>query len=136
MPQSDPPHDDRPPRLRWPWVLLSVGALLAVMTLLWDVEDTADVTQRAAQPPAPLVTVAKVDRQDTQASVSVFAELRPRWHAEIRARLGGGINARGRLTRGPTPLDQIGDLVWNVIVLAPECSSECSALQEPKPGLT
>lgn len=91
MRDTDTTLDRSPPKRRWLWIVLSVGALLAVWTLLWEVEDTADVTERETQPAAPLVSVVEVDLHDTQARITVFAELRPRWDAEIRAAVSGRI---------------------------------------------
>lgn len=93
MLQIEPLAEAQPPKRRWLWLFLSIVTLLAVLTLLWDVEDTADVTERAAKPNAPLVSVIQVDRAETHARVSLFAELRPRWDAEIRAAVAGRIVA-------------------------------------------
>lgn len=73
------------------WIVVSFGALLAVLALIWDVEDTADVTSRGAPPVAPIVSVIEVERAQAQASVSIFAELTPRWDAEVRAAVSGRI---------------------------------------------
>ena len=86
--------DDAPlhtPRRRWLWIILALLLLGGVVLLLSETEDTADVTRGDAPPPAQLVTVQTVHRADAQASISVFAELRPRWDAEIRAAVSGRI---------------------------------------------
>lgn len=91
MPEINTDETGQQPRRRWLWIMLSVGVLLAVLTLLWEVEDTADVTDRATQPAAPVVSFIAVERATAQASVSVFAELTPRWDAKIRAAVSGRI---------------------------------------------
>ena len=79
------------PRWRWLWIGLAVLVLLAVLTLVWEAEDTADVTVSDIAPPAPVVTIVKATRADTSAVVTAFAELRPRWDAEIRAAVAGRV---------------------------------------------
>lgn len=91
MSETHPPGDAVQTTRRWLWIILSIAALAAVIGLLWEVEDTADVTQRSAQPKPPVVTVVEVQRAQARASVSAFAELRPRWKADIRAAVSGRI---------------------------------------------
>lgn len=91
MPQTDRPSVGHAPKRRWLWILLSFGALMIVLTLLWEVEDTAVVTERTTRPAAPIVSVVRVHGAQAQARVSAFAELRPRWDAEIRAAVPGRI---------------------------------------------
>lgn len=73
------------------WVVVAIGVLIGVFFFVWSVEDVADVAERETQPPLPLVTVVEVAPSTAQAEVSVFAELRPRWNAEIRAAVSGRI---------------------------------------------
>lgn len=85
---SSPP----PSRLRrWIWIVLSVLVLLAVLAVLFETEDTADVTATEAPPPAPLITVRQVAAAPARAQVQAFAELRPRWDAELRSAVTGRI---------------------------------------------
>ncbi len=91
MTDIEQPYNSEGTGRRWLWILLSVGALLAVLTLLWEVEDTADVAGRAEPPSAPIVSVILVERAKAQASISVFAEIKPRWDAQIRAAVSGRI---------------------------------------------
>lgn len=72
-------------------VLLAAGVLAGVLVLLWGIEDTADVTGRNAGPPPPTVSVVDVAASTAQAEVSAYAELRPRWNAEIMAAVTGRI---------------------------------------------
>ncbi|MEM8959014.1 MAG: efflux RND transporter periplasmic adaptor subunit [Pseudomonadota bacterium] len=94
-------------------LLFAVSALATVLTVLWGIEDSADVTERDTTPSSPLVTVTEVGTDEARAEISVFAELRPRWDAEIRAAVAGRVTAvhkaalaGTRVTRG-TPLFSI-----------------------------
>ena len=83
---------DRPGRgRRFAFILLALGALAGVLAVLWSIEDTADVTERASIPTAPLVTAVEIAAADARAEISVFAELRPRWDAEIRTAVSGRV---------------------------------------------
>ncbi len=128
---QDSQETDRPaPRRRWLWLLLSVGVLTAVVVLLSGIEDTADVTERDAPSAAPLISVVTVDAAEAQAEVSVFAELRPRWNAEIRAAVSGRIDevheaalAGTRVAEG-TPLFSIERTQYETAIAAAEMSLE------------
>lgn len=78
---------------QWLWLLLSVAVLAAVVLLLSETEDTADVERAAGPPPAPTVTVLTVAPAPARAVVPVYAELRPRWDAELRSAVSGRILA-------------------------------------------
>ncbi len=79
------------PQRRWLWIALSLAMLTAVLVLVSETEDTANVTVAEAPSPAPTVTVLEVLPSDAAATVTAFAELRPRWDAEIRAAVPGRI---------------------------------------------
>jgi RND family efflux transporter MFP subunit len=72
-------------------IALAVAVLAAVVVLLLDVEDTVDVTRDETPAPSQVVSVLQVDLAKVSAKISVFAELRPRWNAEIRAAVSGRI---------------------------------------------
>jgi len=72
-------------------ILLALALLLTVGTLLALTEDTADVTQAEAPPVLQSVSVLDLAVSDVTASVETFAEVRPRWSADIRAAVGGRI---------------------------------------------
>lgn len=126
----------RDPKLkgRWLWLILSIMTLLAVLTLLWGVEDTADVTERSPQITAPVVSVKEIDREKTRASVSVFAELRPRWDAEIRTAIPGRIikvqdaALAGTRVAAGTPLFEIERTEYETVVAVAEDMLEQSRL--------
>lgn len=90
MTNSTPQPDRNRPR-RWLWVALSLAVLIAVVLVVFDAEDTADVKQATTPPPAPPVSVFEVSSQRAQAHVSVFAEVRPRWATDLRASVSGRI---------------------------------------------
>ena len=73
------------------WIMLSVALLVTVGTILALTEDTADVTQANAPPALQIVSVRDLAVSDVTASVETFAEVRPRWSADIRAAVGGRI---------------------------------------------
>jgi multidrug efflux system membrane fusion protein len=73
------------------WILLALALLLTVGTLLALTEDTAEVTQADAPPVLQSVSVLDLVVSDVTASVETFAEVRPRWSADIRAAVGGRI---------------------------------------------
>ena len=73
------------------WILLSLALLATVGTILALTEDTVDVTQADAPPALQIVSVMDLAVSDVTASVETFAEVRPRWSADIRAAVGGRI---------------------------------------------
>jgi multidrug efflux system membrane fusion protein len=77
--------------LRWFWILLALALLATVGTILALTDDTADVTQANAPPALQAVSVRDLVVSDINASVETFAEVRPRWSADIRAAVGGRI---------------------------------------------
>ena len=76
---------------RWMYVGIALVALAASLTLVWQAEDTADVRVSEAVPAAPLVTTITVSRSQAVPTISAFAELRPRWDAQIRAAVSGRV---------------------------------------------
>jgi len=79
------------PGRRWPFILLALLILIAVAVFLSVAEDTADVEAAKAPPPAQLVTIEKVDVAPATVEVTAFAEIRPRWSAELRAAVSGRV---------------------------------------------
>ncbi|MEO1679552.1 MAG: efflux RND transporter periplasmic adaptor subunit [Pseudomonadota bacterium] len=122
---------DRPGRWRGLlWVLLSAAVLVGVLVLLWGIDDTADVTLRETEPPAPLVSLVEVAASEARAEVSVFGELRPRWNAEIRAAVSGRIievhdaALAGTRVEGGTPLFSIEPTPYETAVAEAEMHLE------------
>ncbi len=118
------------PRRRWLWIGVSLAILAVVVTLLFAAEDSADVTLAETSPPAPIVSVLEVLPAEAVATISVFAELRPQWDAEIRSAVSGRITkvheaalAGGRVAAG-TPLFSIEKTRYETAVAAAELSLE------------
>ena len=84
---SDRPHARR----RWIVLVLSLLALAAVIMFLLASEDTADVTRTASPPVVQQVSVETLAVGPQTAEVSAFAEIRPRWSAELRASVPGRV---------------------------------------------
>lgn len=72
-------------------LLLSLGALAAVVMFLATAEDTVDATRTDAPSPVQQVTVETVTIEPQTAEISAFAEVRPRWSAELRAAVPGRV---------------------------------------------
>lgn len=81
------------PTRRWFWIGLALALLVAIVVVLFSTESTIDVEAAKAPPPPPIVSVVTVAAETTQARISAFAEVRPRWDAEIRATVSGRIIA-------------------------------------------
>ncbi|WP_170326767.1 efflux RND transporter periplasmic adaptor subunit [Ruegeria arenilitoris] len=81
------------PTRRWLWIGLSLALFVAIVILLFDTEDTIDVQATNSAPPPPTVSVVTVAPETVQARISAFAEVRPRWDAELRSAVSGRITA-------------------------------------------
>ncbi|WP_421858180.1 efflux RND transporter periplasmic adaptor subunit [Oricola sp.] len=118
------------PNRRWLWIALAVAILAAVVVLLVETDDTANVTVKDAPAPAPTVTFLEVAPADTTATISAFAELRPRWDAEIRSAVAGRITVvhdtalAGERVAAGTPLFAIERTQYETAVAAAELSLE------------
>ncbi|MEM9230120.1 MAG: efflux RND transporter periplasmic adaptor subunit [Pseudomonadota bacterium] len=77
--------------MRWVWISVAIGVLVGVLLVLSDIEDTTDVRALEVPTPAPRVSVVTVTPETARAEVSVFAELRPQWDAEIRTAVSGRV---------------------------------------------
>ncbi len=73
------------------WAGVALLALVAVLVLVWEAEDTADVVISDASVPARVVSVLDVAPAESVTTVTAFAELRSRWDAEIRSAVPGRI---------------------------------------------
>ena len=118
------------PLRRWLILALSCAVLGAVVLVLLGLEDSVDVSRKKAPPPAPILSVLVVDSTDASAQVSVFAELRPRWNADIRAAVTGRILkvhdaalAGTRIAAG-TPLFEIESSQYQSAVATAEMALE------------
>ena len=84
-------RDSSRARRRRLWVVVSLVVLAGVVVLLFSTEDSADVTRTTSPPALPVVTVMNATSAEAVATISRFAELRPRWDSEIRAAVSGRI---------------------------------------------
>ncbi|MEM8590973.1 MAG: efflux RND transporter periplasmic adaptor subunit [Pseudomonadota bacterium] len=91
MNEGNAPEESRAATRRWPWIALATLVLGAVLMLMSDVEDSADVTAREAAFAAPTISTLTVAASPARAEVSAFAALRPQWDAEIRTAVSGRI---------------------------------------------
>lgn len=101
------------PGLRWLWILLSLFLLAAVISSLGYLEDTVDVSSSNEVRPLPLVSVETISVAPQQAEIRAFAEVRPRWSAELSASVSGRIRTvfdsalSGEPVEAGTPLIEI-----------------------------
>lgn len=116
----------RQPRLRWLWILISLIILAAVIFVLSYVEDSAEVAQRTTLPPLPLVSVETIETLPQQVVIRSFAEIQPRWSAELTASVTGRVEqvfdaARaGEPVEAETKLIQIEDSKYVAALAAAE----------------
>lgn len=78
-------------RNRWVWIALAVLIFLGVVGMLGSAEDTVDVSKSKSPPHVPLVSTETVSVASETIEVSAFAEVRPRWSAELRAAVSGRV---------------------------------------------
>lgn len=118
------------PARRWLVIALAIVVLGAVVIFLFGAEDTVDVSRDDAPPPAQVVSVLTVEKADRAARISAFAELRPRWNAEIRAAVSGRILTvhdaalAGTRVQAGTPLFEIERSQYDTAVAAAEMAVE------------
>lgn len=130
MTTQAPDKEPLPSKGRWLWVGLSLVVLVAVIVVVWEAEDTANVTISDAAPSAPIVSVIDVASTETRATVTAFAELRPRWDAEIRSAVSGRIvkvhdaALTGERVDSGTPLFSIEKTQYRATVAAAELRLE------------
>ncbi len=123
------------PARRWLWIGLSLTLFVAIVMLLFDTEDTIDVQATNTSPPPPTVSVVSVAPETVQARVSAFAEVRPRWDAELRSAVSGRITAvhaaalaGAKVERGD-PLFSIEKAPYQSAVAAAEMELEQAELE-------
>ncbi len=87
-----PPQDGeiRPVR-RWIWILAAIGVLAGVLLFLSEAEDSVDVQRATAPPPLQSVSVEVRPVGAETVEIRGFAEVRPRWSAELRAAVSGRV---------------------------------------------
>ena len=75
----------------WLWLLLALGIFVGVIFYLGAAEDSIDVQQIKTPPPVQLVSVEPLRVGAETVEVASFAEVRPRWAAELRAAVSGRV---------------------------------------------
>lgn len=75
----------------WMVLVLSFLVLGAVILFLMTAEDTVDATRTTQPPPVDTVSVETLSIGPQTAVVAAFAEIRPRWSAELRAAVSGRV---------------------------------------------
>lgn len=128
MMKSPAKANSRKKRLLW------IGGALVVLAVavlgIAEVEDTADVGIANSPPPAPIVTVVRAAPSEAAATVTAFAEVRPRWDVEIRAAVAGRITNvhdaafAGEVVKTGTPLFSIEKTQYQAAVAAAELRLE------------
>ncbi|WP_170429830.1 efflux RND transporter periplasmic adaptor subunit [Ruegeria arenilitoris] len=101
------------PTRQWLWIGLSLALFAAIVMLLFDTEDTIDVQAANTSPPPPTVSVVSVAPETVQARVSAFAEVRPRWDAELRSAVSGRITAVHSAALAGAQVEQ-GDRLFSI----------------------
>lgn len=89
---NDNPEPGKGPKKKWV-MLAAVTTFLLVVLFILGAEDTVDVTERKDVEAVQLVSVEIVSVAPAKAVVTAFAEVRPRWSAEIRAAVSGRVLA-------------------------------------------
>lgn len=91
---SDPlNHEASPHRTRRLMLLAAFGSLFLVIAFLMMAEDTVDVSQKNTPVAKQIVSFEKVTVGPEVAVVNGFAEIRPRWSAELRSAVTGRVIA-------------------------------------------
>ncbi|WP_170406428.1 efflux RND transporter periplasmic adaptor subunit [Ruegeria arenilitoris] len=101
------------PTRQWLWIGLSLALFVAIVMLLFDTEDTIDVQATNTSRPPPTVSVVSVAPETVQARVSAFAEVRPRWDAELRSAVSGRITAVHSAALAGAQVEQ-GDRLFSI----------------------
>ncbi|HBM87171.1 MAG TPA: efflux RND transporter periplasmic adaptor subunit [Rhodobiaceae bacterium] len=74
------------------WILAAVAIFVCVVLFLVMSEDTIDIGDTQDPKSLPLVTVELVSSGPERVEVSAFAEVRPRWSAELRSAVSGRVS--------------------------------------------
>ncbi|WP_419913687.1 efflux RND transporter periplasmic adaptor subunit [Hoeflea sp.] len=79
------------PLRRLIWIVTALVVLSAVVLFLMSAEDTVDVKQATAPPPLQQVSVETRPMGEETVEISAFAEVMPRWSAQLRAAVSGRV---------------------------------------------
>ena len=86
-----PTEGQTKPARRWLWLLIAIGVLVGVLLFLSDAEDSVDVQRVTAPPPLQPVSVEVRPVGAETVEIRSFAEVRPRWSAELRSAVSGRV---------------------------------------------
>lgn len=71
------------------WIVLALAVLVGVVLYLETLEDVAEVTETGAEAALRPVTVVDAGIGNNAGTISVFAEVVPRWQVDLRSRVAG-----------------------------------------------
>ncbi len=86
-----PTEGQTKPARRWLWLLIAISVLVGVLLFLSDAEDSVDVQRVTAPPPLRPVSVEVRPVGAETVEIRSFAEVRPRWSAELRSAVSGRV---------------------------------------------
>ena len=90
-PRPDNATADSSPLFRWLSIVLALALLGGVIWYLYTAEYSVDVVEAQTPRPAPWVSTEAVQAGSETVEVTAFAEVRPRWSAELKAAVSGRI---------------------------------------------
>jgi RND family efflux transporter MFP subunit len=120
------------------WIVLSLVVLLAVIIYLVWAEDSIDIEQVKKEPVAQIVTIENLRVTPETVKVASYAEVRPRWSAELRASVSGRIlevhdaALAGERVKADTTLITIDDSQYAADLLAADLALKEAQLELSK----
>ncbi|CTQ59382.1 efflux RND transporter periplasmic adaptor subunit [Roseibium album] len=103
------------------WIVLALVALVGVVLYLETLEDVAEVTETGAEVAPRPVTVVDARIGNHAGTISVFAEVVPRWQVDLRSRVAGIVKDISPLALGGSRVP--GDTVLLTLEEAPFLAS-------------
>lgn len=103
------------------WIVLTLVALVGVVLYLETLEDVAEVTETGAEVTLRPVTVVDARIGNHAGTISVFAEVVPRWQVDLRSRVAGIVKDISPLALGGSRVP--GDTVLLTLEEAPFLAS-------------
>ncbi|MBG6157124.1 RND family efflux transporter MFP subunit [Labrenzia sp. EL_159] len=103
------------------WIVLALVALVGVVLYLETLEDVAEVTETGAEVALRPVTVVDARIGNHTGTISVFAEVVPRWQVDLRSRVAGIVKDISPLALGGSRVP--GDTVLLTLEEAPFLAS-------------
>ncbi|WP_281929707.1 efflux RND transporter periplasmic adaptor subunit [Roseibium album] len=103
------------------WIVLALVTLVGVVLYLETLEDVAEVTETGAEMALRPVTVVDARIGNHAGTISVFAEVVPRWQVDLRSRVAGIVKDISPLALGGSRVP--GDTVLLTLEEAPFLAS-------------